>query len=172
VPDSLAKCIAAFGNTDGGAIIIGYSQRHKKLFSSSWKDHGIVEKSIRDLDDPPKINIYDVQYKGFMLTIVEVTKNSGNLTYYKGALYIRVGDQVSLMSKGAIKMAFNSKINNSSDVLLLAIEKMNIKNEDLRNQLDAHNLWAIDNSKKITNMGNSFMRCRLYIRSCTRRTYQ
>ena len=48
----------------------------------------------------------------------------------------------------SIQRAFESISNNSDVELLLAFEKMNIRNEELRNKLDEHNTWAVKDSKK------------------------
>jgi predicted HTH transcriptional regulator len=148
VSDVLAKCIAAFANAKGGKIIIGYSERRRSFVNSSWKDQHIIEKALVLLEDPPKIEIYNVEYKEHLLLIVDVEQNEGKLTYYQGALYKRVADENQLMDKNSIKSAFTS-ISKYSDIeLLIALEKMNVRNEELRNKIDEHNSWAIKDSRK------------------------
>ncbi len=153
VPDVTAKCIAAFANAKGGRIIVGYSERRKQLLGSSAGDQRIIERSLQQLENPPDVNCYDLYYKNKHLLIVDVEANQRDFTYYKGAIYIRTNDQVQLMSSADIKAAYGKFLSQASSPYD-AIERMNVQNADLQEQvselekkIDQYHTWEVSADK-------------------------
>lgn len=134
VLDVIAKCIAAFANAKGGRIIVGYSERHQRLVGSSVGDKRTIERALQQLENPPVVDCYELYYENKHLLIVDVEPNRYDFSYYKGAIFVRVDDQVQLMNAADIKVAYSKFINQTSSPYD-AIERMNIQNADLQEQV-------------------------------------
>lgn len=147
-PDAIAKCIAAFANTHGGRIIIGYNDYKNEFVGSSPKDRRGIEKAVSFLEHPPEIDIYNIQHLDHFLLIVDVKKNTNSFTYFKGALYTRTNDRILPMSSSDIQKSFAQNADATYDALFSIIEKLNTKNDELQTQLDAHNTWVVKDSEK------------------------
>ena len=153
VLDVVAKCIAAFANAKGGRIIVGYSQRRQQLIGSSAGDMRTIEKALKQIENPPTIDCYEIYYKGKHLLIVDIEPNKHDFSYYKGAIFVRVNSQVQLMNSADIKAAY-SKFTGQASSPYNAIEKMNIQNLKLQGQvskleekMDNYHKWDITADK-------------------------
>ena len=153
VLDVVAKCIAAFANAKGGRIIVGYSQRRQQFIGSSAGDMRTIERALKQIENPPTIDCYEIYYKGKHLLIVDIEPNKHDFSYYKGAIFVRVNSQVQLMNSADIKAAY-SKFTGQASSPYNAIEKMNIQNLKLQGQvskleekMDNYHKWDITADK-------------------------
>lgn len=154
LPQAIAKVIAAFANTDGGRIIIGYNEFHQSTCGYTAEDKSIVERSVTQLDPIPKVSVYELTYNDNSVLIVDVEANRRELTFLNGALYTRVGDTVRVMNDVALKSAYSTRSLSPEKAVYQEMAKMNTKNdalqqevEKLQKQLEEHNQWSIRDSK-------------------------
>lgn len=153
VLDVVAKCIAAFANAKGGRIIVGYSKRRQQLLGSSAGDMRTIERALQQIENPPTVDCYELYYKNKHLLIVDIEPNQHDFSYYKGAIFVRVNNQVQLMNSADIKAAY-SKFADPTSSPYDAIEKMNIQNVDLQEQvskleekMDNYHKWDVTADK-------------------------
>ncbi len=153
VLDVISKCICAFANAKGGRIIVGYSDRRKEILGSSAGDRRLIDRAIQQIENPPVIDCYELYYTNKHLLIVDIEPNQHNFSYFKGAIFIRVNDQVQLMNASDIKAAYE-KIFNHTLSPYDTIEKMNIQNASLQKQvvtledkIDKYHSWEVSADK-------------------------
>lgn len=154
LPQAIAKVIAAFANTDGGRVIIGYNELHHSTCGYTAEDKNIIERSIEQLDPVPKTSVYELTYDENSVLIVDVEANRRELTFLNGALYTRVGDTVRVMNDVALKSAYSTRSPSPENAVYQEMAKMNTKNdalqrevEKLQKQLEEHNQWSVRDSK-------------------------
>ncbi len=94
---NIAKCIAAFANTNGGRIIIGYNERFKKITGCSVTDNRAVDSAIMLLNNAPTIDCYELPYQGHTLLVVDIEKSQHKFTILKGSVYYRQGSRIVKM---------------------------------------------------------------------------
>ena len=81
-----------------------------------------IERALKQIENPPTIDCYEIYYKGKHLLIVDIEPNKHDFSYYKGAIFVRVNSQVQLMNSADIKAAY-SKFTGQASSPYNAIEK-------------------------------------------------
>ena len=88
--DIAAKHIAAFANTNGGRLIVGYNELTNSIDGATPKDHMLIEKAIKSIGDLSKVDIYTIDYDKKHILIVDVEKQEQGILFFRCAYILNL----------------------------------------------------------------------------------
>ena len=103
----ICKVVAAFANTKGGILILGFHEQ-KGIIGVSDNEINRINQAFALLENPPEHIAYVVPFDKKKILVIEVKKNTNTLTYFQGTLLIRKGERIALMSADDIKLHYQS----------------------------------------------------------------
>lgn len=124
----VAKHIVSFANTNGGRLIVGYSERTKSIIGVTQKDRVLIDKAIKLIDVLSKVDIYTLDFDKKEVLIVDVEKQEQGVAFLNGRIFYRNHQGITIMGEKEITQRMSDV---SNDKLLEAITKLNNQNEQL-----------------------------------------
>ena len=123
-----AKYIVSFANTNGGRLIVGYSERTKSIIGITPKDRMLIDKAIESIADLSKIDVYTLDFDKKGVLVVDVEKQEQGVVFLNGRMFSRNHQGITIMGEKEIAQRM---ANAPNDKLLDAITKLNNQNEQL-----------------------------------------
>lgn len=124
----ICKVIAAFANTKGGILILGFHEQ-KGITGISDNEIDRINQVFSFFENPPEHIVYVVPFDKKKLLIIEIKKNTNQLTYFRGSLLIKRGDQIALMNADEIRQYYHSE--DSSQTIAKLSESISIMNKSI-----------------------------------------
>lgn len=160
-PGVVAKVIAAFANTEGGALIIGYDERVGAAIGVDIEQiTPVISRAVKSLAPVPNYKLNQVDYQGKVVAVVSVEKSDSVVTV-DGAVWVREGELVRAASAdkilGLIKGKDKEKtLAESISKLTDAIEKLQEK-ADVQTELIDSLREELQQSKSLKSKGQEWV---------------
>jgi hypothetical protein len=117
---TVAQLICAFGNTNGGVIVLGVVEDGKDILINGLSDEfravQITRKAIDLLSPPPAVSYDYVVHQGKRLFVIDVQKSGAEVSL-GGKVYLRTGERTTLKQTGPDKAIRNAGIDRLSKAL-------------------------------------------------------
>ena len=123
-----AKYIVSFANTNGGRLIVGYSERTKSIIGVTPKDRILIDKAIKSIDDLSKVDVYTLDFNKKEVLVVDVEKQEQGVVFLDGRMFSRNNQGVTIMGEKEITQRMADV---SNDKLIELLTTLNHKNEQL-----------------------------------------
>jgi predicted HTH transcriptional regulator len=129
----LARLISAFGNAEGGVVLVGVGDRGEIVGVDVEEASRAFHRALSEVTSPPKVDLEAVTVDGRQIAIITVGKSERLVLSGDGA-FVRVGDRSEPMPSMAIAgvLAEREEVPDSEAMSLAeAIHRLTVRVEQL-----------------------------------------